>query len=136
MTTNSRTVAELQIALEAIMGELRAVEWDTAPDTGLVPLALSLKATSDYAKLVHGQIELRAVTNGTPVPGAAVKDAIVHRKWHDEQAAAELAREEFGDDAFTVSLLSPAGIEKLGTKGKNFVAVASYKPEAGKRVVY
>lgn len=33
-------------------------------------------------------------------------------------------------------MLSPAGIEKLGELGKTFVAVASYKPEAGKRVVY
>jgi hypothetical protein len=65
-----------------------------------------------------------------------VKDCIVHRKWHDQEAAEQLAQETFGDKAFTRSLLSPAGIEKLGADGKAFVAVASFKPDAGKKVVY
>lgn len=135
MNTNSRTPAEIQIALEAILGELRAVDWSTAPAESLVPLALSLKASCDHAALVHGQIELRAITNNTPVPGAAVKDAITHRKWNDQEAAEQLAQEQFGDAAFSRTLKSPAQLEKL-KDGDTFVAVASYKPAAGKRVVY
>lgn len=135
MNTNSRTPAELQIALEAILAEVRAVDWNAAPAETLVPLALSFKAACDHAALVHGQIELRAIANNTPVPGAAVKDAIVHRKWHDVAAAEQLAQEQFGDAAFIRTLKSPAQLEKL-PDGDTFVTVASYKPPAGKRVVY
>lgn len=133
--SNSRTPAELQSALEAIIAELRAIDWAAAPAESLVPLALSLKATCDHAGMVHGQIELRAIANNTPVPGAAVKDMVVHRKWHHQEAAEQLAQEQFGDAAFSRTLKSPAQMEKL-PGGDAFVAVASFKPEAGKRVVY
>lgn len=135
MTTNTRTIAELQLALESILGELRAVTWTDADEKSLVPLALSLKAASDHAAIVHNEIKMRAEA-GSLVPGAALKDEIKHRQWHDEETAAQLAEEEFGDRAFSRKLLSPAQMEKLGEKGKAFVSVASYKPEAGKRVVY
>src|SRR5260221_716921 len=98
---NTRTPAELQNALEAIVAELRATDWDKAPAESLVPLALSLKATCDHAALVHSQIELRAITNNTPVPGAAIKPEVKHRKWHDTEAAEQLAQEQFGDAAFS-----------------------------------
>lgn len=135
MTTNSRTPAELQSALEAIIAELRMIDWDKAPAENLVPLALSLKAACDHGGMVHAQIELRAITNNTPVPGAALKDIVTHRRWHDQETAEQLAQEEFGDEAFTRSLKSPAQLEKM-PGGETFVAVASYKPAAGKRVVY
>lgn len=136
MQTNSRTLAEIQIALEALLGELRVAAMGEADDRALVPLAQSLKAANDYAALVHNEIKQRAEA-GNLVPGAALKDEIKHRQWHDNEAAAQLAREEFGDNAFSKpALLSPAQIEKLGERGKAFVAVASYKPECGKRVVY
>ncbi len=61
--SNHRAPAELQTALEAILGELRAVNWNEAPAECLVPLASSLKASCDHAALVHSQIELRAITN-------------------------------------------------------------------------
>lgn len=134
MTTNSRTPAELQLALEAIIGELRAIEWNDAPAESLVPLALSLKAVSDHVELVQGQIELRAIANGISIPGAAVKDATTHRQWNDCEVAADLAFTQFGLRAF--KLVSPAAIEKLGSEGQALVAVASFKPPAGKRVVY
>lgn len=135
MTVNSRTPAELQIALEALLAEYRATDWDAAPAATLAPNALSLKAACDHAALVHAQIELRVLANNTPVPGVAVKPAVVHRKWHDMEAAEALAQETFGDAAFTRALKSPAQLEKL-TGGDTFVAVASFKPEAGKKVVY
>lgn len=136
MTTNSRTVAELQVALEAILGELRAAKMGEAEAAALVPMASSLKACADYQKLVDTEIKLRAEA-GNLVPGAALKDEIKHRQWHDNEAASQLAREEFGEAAFSKpALLPPAQIEKLGERGKAFVAVASYKPECGKRVVY
>ena len=68
--------------------------------------------------------------------GVVVKDSVVHRRWSDPEVAAQLAQETIGDKAFKRELLSPAQMEKLGDEGKSFVAVASFKPEAGKRVVY
>jgi len=124
------------IMLADVLEVLKGVRLDRAEAANLVPLANAVKAIAAYGVAVHAQIEVRALTNNEPVPGVAVKDAIVHRKWHDQTAAEELAQEAFGDKAFTRALLSPAGIEKLGPDGKAFVAVASYKPEAGKKVVY
>lgn len=135
MTTNSRTPAQLVEALNALVEEFKALDAANIDDTALVPLANAVKAVGAYGAAVHGQIELRAITNGTPVPGAAVQDAVVHRKWHDQKAAEELAQEQFGDQAFTRALKSPAQIEKL-EGGKTFVAVASFKPDAPKKVVY
>lgn len=122
--------------LQAAIDFLVSLDLDTIDSADLVPLTRATKAICEFAGALDAQIQLRAIANGQDVPGVAVKDAIVHRKWHDDEAAAELARGEFGDKAFVTKLLSPAQIEKLGDAGKQFVAVASYKPEAGKRVVY
>lgn len=131
------TAAEIQVAIEVLFGKLRALETDKMEDGALVPLALSLKAACDYAAMIDAEINLRVLTLGKAIPGAATKDAIVHRIWSDKEAATELARSEIGDDAFTKpELKSPAQIEKLGAKGKAFVALASEKPEAPKKVVY
>lgn len=134
MILNSRTPAELQIALEALFSEFRCIDWNDVPAESLVPAALSLKAAADHVALVQGQIELRAIANGVSVPGVAVKDAVTQRRWHDCGTASELAYAQFGLKAFTLN--SPAALEKLGDEGSALVAVASYKPPAGKRVVY
>lgn len=136
MTTNTRTPAELKEALDAIVLELKALDASHIASTALVPLVKSVQDVAMYAAAIHAQIELRAIANNELLPGVVVKDAIVHRRWHDQTAAEELAQETFGDKAFSRTLLSPAGIEKLGADGKAFVAVASFKPEAGKKVVY
>lgn len=115
---------------------LKSMDLDVIGADQLVPLARATKAVCEFAGALDAQIQLRAIANGQDVPGVAVKDAIVHRRWHDDEAAAQLAQEQFGDKAFKRSLLSPAQMEKLGDAGKQFVAVASFKPEAGKRVVY
>lgn len=134
--SNTRTPTELRYALDAIVAELKALEADKIADADLVPLVKSVQDVSAYMATIDAQIQLRALTNNVMLPGVVVKDSIVHRKWHDQQAAEELAFEQFGEKAFTRSLLSPAGIEKLGAEGKTFVAVASFKPVAGKRCVY
>lgn len=133
--TNSRTPAELKYALDAIVEELKALEASAIADADLVPLVKSVQSVGAYVAAIDAQISLRAITNNVLLPGVTVKDAIVHRKWHDQEAAEQLAQEQFGDAAFTRALKSPAGIEKL-KGGETFVSVASYKPEAGKRVVY
>lgn len=135
MTANTRTPAELRDALNAIVEEFKALDPSHIADAHLVPLANAVKAVAEYGTTVHSQIELRAIANGISIPGAAVKDGTVHRKWHDEETAEQLARETFGDAAFTVSLKSPAQIEKMDG-GKTFVAVAAFKPDAPKKVVY
>ncbi len=127
---NTRTLPEIQNALEAILAELRGYDFGTAPAETLVPLA-----ACDYAQLVHAKIEERAIGNGELIPGVAVKDTTVHRRWTDAEAAAQLAQEAFGDKAFSRTLLSPAQMEKLDG-GAVFVAMAAVKPPAGKKVVY
>lgn len=136
MTTNSRTPAQLKEALDAIVSELKALDASHIASSMLVPMVKSVQDVAAYAAAIHAQIELRAIANNEMLPGVVVKDCIVHRKWHDQEAAEQLAQETFGDKAFSRSLLSPAGIEKLGADGKAFVAVASFKPDAGKKVVY
>lgn len=134
--TNLRSAHEIQLSLEVIIAELRALETSKMAPAELVPLALSLKTTCDHAAKIDAEIRLRVLGNGESIPGVAVKDEIKHRQWHDVEAAEQLAQEQFGDAAFKRTLLSPAQMEKLGKDGATFVAMASFKPEAGKRVVY
>lgn len=126
------TVENLTETLEL----LKHLDLNDIDSAALVPLANAIKNIGAFGAAIHAQIELRALGNNELLPGVVVKDCIVHRKWHDQEAAEQLAQETFGDKAFTRSLLSPAGIEKLGADGKAFVAVASFKPDAGKKVVY
>lgn len=123
-------------SLEAIVTALKALDLSTVDSAELVPLAKATSAVCAFAAALDAQIQLRAVANNELVPGVMVKETVTHRKWHDVGAAEELAREAFGDKAFTASLLSPAGIEKLGPEGKTFVAMASYKPEGARKAVY
>jgi len=135
MTANRRHTVEIIEALNAIVDELKSRDLGELAAENLVPLANVIKNIGAFGAAVHSQIELRAIANGISIPGAAVKDGTVHRKWHDEETAEQLARETFGDAAFTVSLKSPAQIEKMDG-GKTFVAVAAFKPDAPKKVVY
>jgi hypothetical protein len=136
MTINTPNTATVKAVLDTALELCKGLNLDSVDAAELVPLVNALKAIGAYTTAVHAQIEVRALTNNQPVPGVAVKDAIVHRKWHDQEAAEQLAQKQFGDKAFSRTLLSPAGIEKLGADGKAFVAVASFKPDAGKKVVY
>jgi hypothetical protein len=136
MTINTPNTATVKAVLDTALELCKGLNLDSVGAAELVPLVSALKAIGAYTTAVHAQIEVRALTNNQPVPGVAVKDAIVHRRWHDQEAAEQLAQEQFGDKAFSRTLLSPAGIEKLGADGKAFVAVASFKPNAGKKVVY
>ena len=132
---NEPNPAHVRAALETALALFKGLDLSKAEAAQLVPLAKDVQSVAAYLTAVHAEIETRAIANNTPVPGAAVKDGTVHRKWHDEKAAEELARETFGDKAFSVTLKSPAQIEKL-EGGDVFVAVAAYKPDAPKKVVY
>lgn len=136
MTTNFPAVAQVYADLQSVLEKLLALDAGTVESANLVPMVKAVQSIGTYQAALDAQIQARAIANGELIPGVVVKDIVTHRKWHDQQAAEELAQEQFGDKAFTRSLLSPAGMEKLGADGKNFVAVASYKPEAGKKVVY
>jgi hypothetical protein len=136
MNTNSPTLADIYARLTSLVEDFKSLELSSVESANLVPTIKAVADVGAFAAAIHAQIELRALTNGEMLPGVVVKDAVTHRKWHSDEAAEQLAREEFGDKAFVTKLLSPAQIEKLGEAGEQFVAVASYKPEAGKRVVY
>jgi Protein of unknown function (DUF2800) len=131
MTNQAHNI--LATAIEALKG----IDLTKIDSAQLVPLIKQVQDICSFNAAIHAQIETRAIGNGELIPGVVVKDAIVHRKWHDIEAASDLARTELGDKAFSKpALLSPAQIEKLGDKGKSFVSLASFKPEAGKKVDY
>lgn len=136
MYLNTPSVSEVLADLESVLAKLQAIDAGNIASANLVPMIKAVSAIGAYTAAIDAQIQARAIGNGELIPGVVVKDAIVHRKWRDDTAAAQLAQEQFGDAAFDRKMKSPAGIEKLGDAGKSFVAVASFKPEAGKRVVY
>lgn len=136
MTSNIPAINEVYAELERVLARLQAIDAAQIESANLVPMVKAVQSIGAFTAAIDAQIRERAILGGELIPGVVVKDATVHRKWHNQEAAEELAQEEFGDAAFTRSLLSPAGIEKLGPKGKQFVAVASFKPEAPKKAVY
>lgn len=145
MTTNGHTDAEnlfrahstnpTHNILTAALESLKGVDTSKLASAELVPLVNNVKAICEFAASLHAEIELRAIGNGELIPGVVVKDATVHRRWTDAEAAAQLAQEAFGDKAFSRTLLSPAQMEKLDG-GAVFVAMAAVKPPAAKKVVY
>lgn len=136
MTSNIPALLDVYADLQSVLAKLQAIDADKIESANLVPIVKAVQAIGAFSAAIDAQINTRAIGNGELIPGVVVKDAVVHRRWHDTEAAEQLAQETFGDAAFTRSLLSPAGIEKLGDKGKQFVSVAAFKPEAGKKVVY
>ncbi len=136
MTTNTPTIAQVRDMLANALDAFKALDLATAAPEHIAPLANLVKDATAYGATLHAEIVRRVILEGGSLPGVATKDEIKHRQWHDKEAAEALAQEQFGDKAFKRELLSPAQMEKLGDLGKQFVAVASFKPEAGKRVVY
>jgi len=136
MNTNTPALATVYDTLQTALAQLQAIDADKIESANLVPIVKVVQAIGAYQAAIDAQIQARAIGNGELIPGVVVKDSVVHRRWSDPEVAAQLAQETIGDKAFKRELLSPAQMEKLGDEGKSFVAVASFKPEAGKRVVY
>ena len=136
MNTNIPALATVYADLESVLAKLQAIDADKIESANLVPMVKAVQAIGAFAAAVDAQIQTRAIGNGELIAGVVVKDAVVHRRWSDPETAAQLAQETIGDKAFKRELLSPAQMEKIGDDGKAFVAVASFKPEAGKHVVY
>ena len=136
MNTNIPALATVYADLESILAKLQAISAEQIESANLVPMVKIVQSIGAYSAAIDAQIQARAIGNGEVIPGVVVKDAVVHRRWSDPETAAQLAQETLGDRAFKRELLSPAQMEKLGDEGKSFVAVASFKPEAGKRCVY
>lgn len=122
------------ILVDAI-NALKVIDLSKLDSGDLVPLVKQVQDICSFSAALHAQIELRAIGNGELIPGVVVKPMVTHRKWHDPETAEQLAMETFGDAAFDIKLKSPAQIEKL-PNGDVFVSMASYKPEAGMKVVY
>lgn len=135
MTSNLPELNDVYTELQNVLARLQALDANKIESGNLVPMVKAVQAIAAYSAALDAQITERAIGNGELIPGVVVKDATVHRRWNDKEAAEQLARETFGDAAFDVSLKSPAQIEKL-PNGNTFVAMAAFKPEAGKKVVY
>lgn len=136
MTSNIPAILDVYADLQAVLAKLQAIDAEKIESANLVPIVKAVQAIGAYQAAIDAQIQARAIGNGELIAGVVVKDAVVHRRWSDAETAAQLAQEAFGDAAFDRTLKSPAQMEKLGDAGKSFVAVASFKPEAGKKVVY
>jgi hypothetical protein len=136
MNTNIPALEIVYDTLQSALAQLQAISADAIESANLVPMVKAVQAIGAFQAAIDAQIQARAIGNGELIPGVVVKDSVVHRRWSDPETAAQLAQETLGDKAFKRELLSPAQMEKLGDEGKSFVAVASFKPEAGKRVVY
>jgi len=136
MTSNLPDILTAYDALQRALALLQALDADKIESANLVPMVKAVQSIGAYQAAIDAQIQARAIGNNELIPGVVVKDAVTHRRWSDPEVAAQLAQETIGDKAFKRELLSPAQMEKLGDAGKSFVAVASFKPEAGKRVVY
>jgi len=136
MNTNLPALEIVYDTLQTALAQLQAINADAIESANLVPMVKAVQAIGAFQAAIDAQIQARAIGNGELIPGVVVKDSVVHRRWSDPEVAAQLAQETIGDKAFSRTLLSPAQMEKLGDDGKSFVAVASFKPEAGKCVVY
>jgi Protein of unknown function (DUF2800) len=136
MNTNTPALATVYNTLQSALAQLQAIDADKIESANLVPMVKAVQGIAAFQAAIDAQINARAIGNGELIPGVVVKDAVVHRRWSDPEVAAQLAQETLGDKAFKRELLSPAQMEKLGDDGKSFVAVASFKPDAGKKVVY
>lgn len=136
MTSNFPAVNQIYADLQSVLEKLLALDAATIESENLVPMVKAVQSIGAYSAAIDAKIQERALILGELIPGVLVKDQVKHRQWSDKEAAAQLAQETFGDKAFKRELLSPAGIEKLGAQGKALVAVASFKPEAGKCVAY
>lgn len=135
MVTNTPAIADVYADLQSVLAKLQAIDAAKIESANLVPMLKAVQSIAAYSAAIGAQIDERAIGNGELIPGVVVKDGTVHRRWHDEEAAAQLAQEEFGDKAFKRALLSPAQIEKL-PNGDTFVALAAFKPDAPKKAVY
>lgn len=133
MNTNIPDLASVYANLQDVLAKLQAINADDIESANLVPMMKACQAIGAYSAPLDAQIQVRAITNNELIPGVVVKDAVTHRRWNDAEIAGQLAFEQFGLKAF--ALASPAAIEKLDG-GDALVSVASYKPPAGKRVVY
>jgi hypothetical protein len=136
MNTNIPALATVYSDLESVLAKLQAIDAGQIESANLVPMIKAVQAIGAYTAAIDAQIQARAIGNGELIPGVVVKDSVTHRRWSDPETAAQLAQETIGDKAFRRELLSPAQMEKIGDEGKSFVAVASFKPEAGRRCVY
>ena len=137
MNTNLPSVALAYDKLQRTLALLQDIDADKIESANLVPMVKLVQSIGAFASVIDAQIQTRAIGNNELIPGVVVKDAVVHRRWSDPETAAALALETIGSAAFKHELMSPAQIEKFcGDAGKAFVAVASFKPEDGKKVVY
>lgn len=136
MVTNTPAIADVYDDLQAVLAKLQAIDAAKIESANLVPMVKAVQAIGAFTAAIDAQINERAIVNNELIPGVMIKPAVKHRQWSDAEAASQIAREQFGDKAFSApTLLSPAAIEKL-PNGAAFVDLASFKPDAGKKAVY
>lgn len=110
MTTNPKEVVELS---NASLGR----------EYGYIP------AVKYYLKALEEETFAR-LNRGGEVPGTKLVPKKANRVFKPE--ALTLAREKFGDDAFSKpEMKSPSEIDKLGATGKSFTREYAYTPQTG-----
>lgn len=88
-----------------------------------------IQAVKFYIKALEEEIFAR-LNRGGDVPGTKLVLKKANRVFKPEALA--LAREKFGDEAFTMpEMKSPSGIDALGLNGKAFTKEYAYTPQTG-----
>jgi len=99
----------------------------------LVRLLRLIRALGDV-KEVYEEALTAHLKLGRTAEGTALKAQRSFRAYNDAIQAAEFLHQQFG--AKGVKPISPAQAEKLGPAGKQYVAVATHKPEGQLKAVY
>jgi hypothetical protein len=134
MTMNAPTATAALEALTAAFELLKGVDLINADSKHVAALAVLVRQIKAFDEVTENEVKRRVLVNGEALAGITTKPEVKHRAWNDEDVVRDMAYDTFGLKAF--KLLTPAAIEKLGAEGEALAAVASTKPEAGKRVVY
>jgi hypothetical protein len=79
-----------------------------------------------FMKAAEKRLMARLMAGGTSTNAKLVQKRAAGRVWKDE--AQTLLETQLGDDAFDKKLRSPAQVEKLSKKWKDFVAEFSFLP--------
>jgi len=113
----------------------RAVEMlpSNIPNDKIAQIARVLRGLDDFRKLVDTEINSRLLT-GKSVPGASLEPARAFRQWKDEYAVRQKLVEAYGPTVLKPP--TPAQAEKLGSVGKEAVAMLSAKPRGVLKASY
>lgn len=116
-----------------LMGAISRDPADLTPEETVRLLRL-IRALGDLKPAYEDRLTTYMRTNDIPVEGAKLKKGIKWRAWNDERQAAKVIAEKHGVEALKPPSVAQA--EKLSPELRQYVSVATHKPEGEYRVSY